>query len=57
MRKLVPGMAVGALGLLGLCFRAWANAPASGGSHLEVGRVRVGGKRVSPEESPGRTTA
>ena len=41
--------------LRALCFRAWANAPASGGSRLEVGIIRQGGRPVSPNWSLDRT--
>ncbi|GBD08938.1 Aminopeptidase N [Candidatus Thermoflexus japonica] len=41
--------------LRALCFRAWANAPASGGARLEVGRVRIGETLSGPEWSADRT--
>jgi hypothetical protein len=41
--------------LSALCFRAWAHAPASGNSRLEVGEVRIGGRMIRPAWSGDRT--
>jgi len=41
--------------LSAICFRAWANAPSSGGARLEVGEVWVGDQAVRPAWSGDRT--
>jgi len=41
--------------LSALCFRAWANAPASGGARLDLGEVRIGSQTIRPVWNGDRT--